>query len=155
MTQLKAFTLASLLLWVGAGAQAAPSLFGFSGLAVVPDTKVLPEGTVRAGGGTVFVDREGSSKSNEWYFLSAGVLPGLEVGVSRTKYRTRPGEDTPLQAKFQVLDEARSPVGLAVGAADGANDLSLGQATSYVVVSRSLWSPVDEFTGEPTHPLRG
>lgn len=153
MTNPKLLVVAALLFGASVGAWPAPSMLGPSGTLLLPDARITPTGQLAGAAGSIWVDRAGHTDSNEWYFLSAGVLPQVEVGISRVSYRTRRASGTLIHTKFQVLPERGYRPGVAVGSTDLTNETS-SQATAYLTLSGPIWAPVDLFTGEPIHPLR-
>lgn len=154
MAKVKALTLSLLLLSVGVGASAAPSLLGASGGLVIPDAEVLPEGTASVGSSLTWVDRAGKTVNNEWHAVTLGTSSNLEVGIARVVNRTPVAKETLVQGKFQLLREADRLPALAVGALDLSNALDLSEATAFLAASKTVWATEDEFTGERVQPLR-
>lgn len=155
MRKLRTLTLSLLLSTVSAGVWANPSMLGVSGNLLAPDTQVMSTGTLALSGSYVWIDWNGSTKSNQWLSLNYGLMPNLEVGLSSVDYRTVPAKDLLFQAKYRVLEEKGKMPAVAVGALDISNELGFRRATAYVVASRFLWAHKDSFTGDTVHPLNG
>lgn len=155
MFKWKALCLSCALAATSAGAWAGPSLMGGSGNLLVPNTETAAVSTLAGSGSVLWVDRNGSTKANQCYALTFGAAPNLEVGFARAEYKTTSAEGNLFQVKYRVTPEKGLWPSLAVGSLDLTNELGAGEATAYAVVSRKLWSPVDEFTGDPVMPLRG
>ena len=113
-----------------AGAWAAPSFLGPSGLLFVPTADVVGAMQWDAGGAAVWVD-EGEDAT--YVFGNIGLMPKLEFGFSRDDLEGETAE-TLLNAKYRLL-ELPARVQVAVGALDITNEVD---STYYAVASHEL-----------------
>ncbi|HOJ22293.1 MAG TPA: YjbH domain-containing protein [Armatimonadota bacterium] len=154
MMKRKALVMTLLLSLAGAGGWADTSMLGTPGGLVVPHARVLPEGRLQTTVSAVWIDRNDETKDNEWYSVNFGLLGTAEVGLSHVAYSSRKARDIVVHGKWLALPEKDRLPAVAIGVTDITGEV-VSDPSVYLVASKLLWSPRDEFTGEARHPLWG
>jgi hypothetical protein len=123
-------------------ANAAPSLFGYTGLLVVPSADALDEKDWNVGYWTLNVEEGADEKI---FVANLGVGEGTEVGFARVNPDMGPN-DTVLSGKYRFQPEDWHKPALAAGVFDVTDEMD---TTVYLVASKML-NPVGE--GGPLQP---
>ncbi|HHW13821.1 MAG TPA: YjbH domain-containing protein [Firmicutes bacterium] len=128
---LRALALAGVLSLLAMGlavpALAAPTVYGPTGLILVPTADVLPNG------GLNFALHRFGGENDLTFNLS--VLENLEFGVTARSWDEGHGSDALANLKFRLLNETRQGPAVAVGVTDLTDDYG---RDAYVVVTKSL-----------------
>lgn len=137
---------AILLLAVGGGAFAAPSVLGTSGNILTPDDTILASGAFN-------IAYHGISDGDTIQIFAAniGLLPNLEVGAA---VKTNGDTDVLANAKYRVLSEAAGRPAITIGAIDIGSQFTEDPGV-YILLSKSLTPWLEGAAEKPVGPLRG